>query len=105
VLESDDVSFVTATIAKTRTVSSVRADIFGVEKISKEYAGLNVCTVALDELEHGADTLAALNGIMDVREENVQLVRHTGSPHVLALQAKAHWASISQLRPRQPTMP
>jgi hypothetical protein len=58
------------------------------------HPGFNVRTVSRNKLEHCADTLAAVNGIMNVREQYVQLVRHAGSPRVLALQLRRLWAPL-----------
>ena len=81
-LESVDVFLVAATFTQAWPIASVWTEIFRVKKIAQQHAGLDVGAVTLDELEHGANALAAVNGKMDVCEDHMQLVRHAGSPRV-----------------------
>jgi len=76
--ESDDVGFVPAALTEAWTMLCVNAQIFAIEEVTKQHARLNVGTETFDEPEDCPNTPAAVNGIVDIRKDDVQLVRLTG---------------------------
>lgn len=56
----------------------VDADVLAVEEIPEQDARVDVTAMLLDEVEDGSDTSAAVQWIVDIREDDVKLVGHGG---------------------------